>query len=69
MKTFRILLEIKVDEENIEYLYPNFDILHEDIEGFVENLIVDMEQKDMERGYSVEITDGKNLLPITFSDN
>lgn len=69
MKTFHILLEIKVDEENIEYLYPNFDILHQDVEGFVENLITDMEETDMERGYSVQISDGKSLLPITFSDN
>jgi len=69
MKTFHVLLEIKVDEENIEYLYPNFDILHQDVEGFVANLILDIEEEDMERGYSVHISDGKSLLPITFSDN
>jgi len=69
MRTIHVLLEIKIDEENIEFLYPNFDIFHEDVEGFLINLLNDIEEDSMERGYSVKITDGKALLPITFSDN
>jgi len=69
MKTYHVLLEINVDEDNIEYLYPNFDILHEDVEGFIVNLLLDIQEDDMERGYSVKVSDGKSLLPITFSEN
>mgnify|MGYP003624927013 CR=1 FL=1 len=68
MRTFHIVLEIKIHED-IEDLLPNFDIFHEDVEGFISNKLEDIEDDNMDNGYSIKVTDGKMLLPITFSDN
>ena len=43
MKKVIVLVEIKVDEDNIKNLYPNFNYNWDDVDEFIESRINDIE--------------------------
>jgi len=81
MKTIKVLVEIKVDEENITELYPNYSINYDDVDTFIESIINDLEtpmEEDglptdylKEFGYSVRVLSREDakLLDIDLLNN
>jgi len=43
MKTIQLLIEIKIDDQNISELYPNYKFNWENVDGFVEMLTSNIE--------------------------
>jgi hypothetical protein len=72
MKTIFVTVEIKVDEENIETLYPDFPIHYENVEAFLEDMLDRIETEGPDTlnllGYSIKIKD-KTSLPLLYSLN
>lgn len=73
MKKYNLLVEIKIDDERIEDLYPDFEIYFDSIKDFMDNLYAEMETADpksLDRlGYSVKVKQNAAILPITFSQS
>jgi hypothetical protein len=72
MKKYNLLVEIKVDEENIKDLYPDYEIYFDSLEEFLQTIYMQMETEDGALdtlGYSVVVKENATVLPITFSEN
>lgn len=72
MKKYNLLVEIKIDEENIKDLYPDYEIYFDSLEEFLQTIYMQMETEDgaLDRlGYSVVVKENATVLPITFSEN
>jgi hypothetical protein len=73
MKTLNVVVQIKVDEDNIADLYPEFNYEFADIEDFMQAVLISIQTESdnslNELGYSVKILPDVSLLPITYSDN
>jgi hypothetical protein len=73
MKTITAVIEIKVDDENIQNLYPNFYEHFANVEDFIQAIYESVQSESdnslHELGYSVKIIPNATLLPITYSNN
>jgi hypothetical protein len=73
MKKYNLLVEIRIDSERIQDLYPDFEIYFDSVEDFMDNLYSQMETVDPNSldtlGYSVKVKEDATILPITFSKN
>tara|TARA_R110002153_G_scaffold45847_2_gene129193 strand:- start:1493 stop:1711 length:219 start_codon:yes stop_codon:yes gene_type:complete len=72
MKKYNLLVEIKIDEERIEDLYPDYEIYFESLEEFLQTIYSQIETEDgalNTLGYSVVVKENATILPITFSEN
>ena len=67
MKTLNLNVEIKIDEDRIRDLYPDFDILYDSIDDFLEHVRDSIETDSADTldylGYSVLIKDELDTSP------
>ena len=54
MKTIKVLVEIKVDKDNIEHLYPNYKFNWDDVDEFIDSRIDELETPMEENGLYVD---------------
>jgi len=74
MRTLHLTVEIKIDDENIHMLYPDFSVLYPNMEDFLEYIFDSIETdggpSNLELlGYSVVIKSDKNTMPLSYSLN
>lgn len=72
MKKYNLLVEIKIDDQRIQDLYPDFEIYFDSLEEFLQTIYTQMESDDGSLdtlGYSVVVKENATVLPITFSEN
>ena len=70
----KVIVEIKIDEDNIRDLYPDFDYLFDNVDDFLnrvfDSIETDSEETLKDLGYSVKIMESINFDHlITFSKN
>jgi hypothetical protein len=54
MKTIKVLVEITVDEDHIEHLYPNYRFNWDDVDEFIDNRIDGLETPMEVNGLSID---------------
>jgi len=73
MRKFHIAVEITIDDERIQDLYPNFEIYYDNVEDFIEHIYDSMETDDPNSldtlGYRVQVQENLTMLPITYNAN
>lgn len=74
MLTRKVIVEIKIDEDNIQDLYPDFNYLYDNVDDFLNHVFdsieTDGEDTLKELGYSVKIMQASSFEHlITFSKN
>ena len=72
MRKINLTVQIKIDEDKVKELYPDFDILFENIEEFIEAIYnnITTEPGSLEElGYSVQIKEDSHILPLSYSLN
>lgn len=74
MLTKKVIVEIKIDTDNITELYPDFSWLYDDTDDFLEHVFqsieTDHEESLKKLGYSVRIMNTSDFDHlITFSKN
>jgi hypothetical protein len=73
MRKFHVAVEITIDDERIQDLYPNFDIYYDNVEDFIEHIYDSMETDDPKSldklGYRVRVDEHLTMLPITYNAN
>lgn len=72
MRVINLTVQINIDEDKVRELYPDFEILFENIEEFLEavynNITTEPETLE-ELGYSVQIKEDTHILPLSYSLN